>query len=125
MIDFRSVTVTVFVKSKVDRYMQGFGFSEGGTKVFGDFQKLKYHTKSALGKRYYTKIIKHLLKHPAICYVNAGKYYGVESGVKMLSLGSSFVFTNDLVKQANNEGLVNIFESYGGKNEIQKETSGN
>ena len=98
----------IFVKSEIDKYMGCLDLNDRGLKVFGSFQKLEFITKSKVNKKYFEKMIKHLLNHPNIYYANIDKYFGVKSDVKMFSLGTHFIFIDDLLKQAKEQGLVQV-----------------
>lgn len=89
----------VFVKNEVSDIMCSCGFSEGGMKVFGSFEKYEITSKEPMSEAVQKNFIQHIMSKSEVLFVQAGKYYSFkDDNIKMYSNGKKFVWKTDMLE---------------------------
>lgn len=108
MIDKEKVFCTMFVQSNINYIMQSLDLGDGGTKMFGSFKDISFNTKSEVNEEYIQKLVKHMIEHPDVGYVEIQDYFAFKPNLHSLSLGARFIWIKDYRKQLEAAGMKEV-----------------
>lgn len=94
------VVATIFTAPPdLNKIMNAVDLTDNRTKVFGSFGDLTFTTTSKVDETYKQNLVKKLIQLEEVYYAQCDSYFILKPGIHALSLGTHFIWVQDLRQQ--------------------------